>query len=42
MVGQSRFADSPVADTGSGAAPVVDMGAFQLLNSSLIPLVIDQ
>jgi hypothetical protein len=31
-----RFADAPVADTGSGAAPVVDMGAYEVSPVSLV------
>jgi hypothetical protein len=40
MAGRPRFVDTPLADSGSGSAPIVDMGAMEQLNLSLIPLVI--
>jgi autotransporter-associated beta strand protein len=37
LAGNARFADVPgVADTGSGTAPIVDMGAFESPNSHLV------
>lgn len=32
----SRFADAPVADTGAGAAPIVDIGAYEVSLPSFV------
>jgi hypothetical protein len=39
MAIRARFANTPVADTGNGTAPIVDMGAFETLNIAMVPVI---
>jgi len=42
LLGNPRFIDAPdTADTGNGAAPIVDMGAFEFLPGGVVPLHLD-
>lgn len=42
MAVSSRFVNVPLTDTGSGSAPIVDMGAYEQYNVGLLPIIMAQ